>query len=57
MTTATEDAILLSDLADTGDLPLGEASLSDAEYETLMRRTGIAEGEAGTPVSAFNSSI
>jgi len=57
MTAATEDATYLSDLTDAGDLPLGEASLSDAEYETLLRRTGIAEGEAGTPVSAFNSSI
>jgi hypothetical protein len=26
-------------------------------YARIMRRIGIAEGEPGTPVSAFNSSI
>jgi hypothetical protein len=57
MTTATQETALTSDLADTGDLPLGEGAPGDADYEALLRRTGVTEGEAGTTVSAFNSSI
>jgi hypothetical protein len=40
------------------DLPLGEeVGFDNAEYERIMRRIGVTEGELGTPVSAFNSSI
>jgi hypothetical protein len=47
---------LLSSLPDIGDLPLDDSS-GDIGYRELMRRTGLDDGEAGTPVSAFNSSI
>jgi hypothetical protein len=47
---------LFSDILDTQDLPLGDV-VSDGEYEHLLRRTGTVEGEQGTQVSAFNSSI
>jgi hypothetical protein len=47
---------LISALPDTGDLPLDDSS-GDTGYRELMRRTGLVDGEAGTPVSAFNSSI
>jgi hypothetical protein len=47
---------LISDIPDTQDLPLDD-EVSDGEYEQLLRRTGVAEGEQGTRVSAFNSSI
>lgn len=54
--TTTQD--LASDMAGLSDLPLDtEASIDDVEYAHIMRRTGIAEGEPGTSVSAFNSSI
>lgn len=52
----TDAPELLSPLPDTQGLPL-DSGLGDAEYLCLMRRTGLADGEAGTPVSAFNSSI
>jgi hypothetical protein len=40
------------------DLPLGgEVGFDNAEYAHIMRRIGVEEGELGTPVSAFNSSI
>lgn len=55
MTIAT--ASLVSEIPDTRDRPLDEGPGDDDEYAALMRRTGIAEGEAGTRVSAFNSSI
>jgi hypothetical protein len=42
-------------------LPDGHALSLDCadgiEYANLMRRIGLVEGEGGTPVSAFNSSI
>jgi hypothetical protein len=47
---------LLSSLPDTADLPL-DAATDGIGYRELMRRTGLEDGEAGTPVSAFNSSI
>jgi hypothetical protein len=48
---------LTSDLSKY-DMPLdAETSIDEAEYAHIMRRIGIVEGEAGTPVSAFNSSI
>lgn len=51
----TED--LTSDLS-VFDLPLdAEAGFDNVEYAHTMRRIGIVEGELGTPVSAFNSSI
>jgi len=57
MTPATEE-MLLSDLADLGDVPLNATPAIDAgQYARLMRQIGVTEGEAGTPVSAFNSSI
>jgi hypothetical protein len=48
---------LTSDLS-VYDLPLDAPdSFDDVEYAHIMRRIGIAEGEPGTSVSAFNSSI
>jgi len=45
-------------MSDLSDLPLdAEVNLDDAEYAHIMRRIGITEGEPGTTVSAFNSSI
>ena len=56
MTTAQD--LLSSGMADLADVPLdAEAVIGDAEYAAVMRRLGIAEGEPGTSVSAFNSSI
>jgi hypothetical protein len=52
------DHDIVSEVSDTRDLPLdAEVNLDDVEYAHLMRRIGIAEGEPGTSVSAFNSSI
>jgi hypothetical protein len=40
------------------DLPLGEEiGFDNDESARIMRQIGVAEGELGTPVSAFNSSI
>jgi hypothetical protein len=40
------------------DLPLGaDVDIDDAEYARIMRRIGNGDGEPGTEVSAFNSSI
>jgi len=45
-------------MSDIHDLPLdAEVSFDEVEYAHIMRRIGIAEGEQGTSVSAFNSSI
>ena len=49
-------ACLVSDMADGHELPL-DSTIDEPEYADIMRRIGIAEGEPGTPVSAFNSSI
>jgi hypothetical protein len=53
---ATDDEFILSDVLDSQDLPL-EVSVDGAEYALLMRRISLVEGEPGTHVSAFNSSI
>jgi hypothetical protein len=55
VTIAEREPLVLSDLSDGQDLPLD--LVDGAEYPGLMRRIGLSEGEAGTPVSAFNSSI
>jgi hypothetical protein len=47
---------ILSDVPDTRDLPL-EAPVDETEYARLLRRIGLVEGDSGTCVSAFNSSI
>lgn len=48
---------LTSDLS-VYDLPLdADVDFDNVEYAHAMRRIGIVEGELGTPVSAFNSSI
>ena len=58
MPTTYGDAVFTSDMSDIHDLPLdAEVSIDDVEYAHIMRRIGIAEGEQGTSVSAFNSSI
>ncbi len=50
--------VIPTDVSDILDLPLDtEINIDDVEYAHIMRRTGIAEGEPGTSVSAFNSSI
>ncbi len=51
---ATES--LRSDLLDCSDVPLDHAA-DDAELGQILHQVGIVEGESGTPVSAFNSSI
>lgn len=51
-------AVLTSDLSDFRNLPLDAGVVIDeVEYFRIMRRIGLADGEAGTTVSAFNSSI
>ena len=58
MSTTYADAVFTSDMSDIHDLPFDtEVSIDDVEYAHIMRRIGIAEGEPGTSVSAFNSSI
>jgi hypothetical protein len=58
MSKVCEDDVIVSVVPDTRELPLdAEVNLDDAEYAGIMRRIGIAEGEPGTSVSAFNSSI
>jgi hypothetical protein len=58
MSTTYADAVLTSDMSDIHDLPFDtEVSIDGVEYAHIMRRIGIAEGEPGTSVSAFNSSI
>jgi hypothetical protein len=58
MPTSYADDVFTSDMSDIRDLPLDtEVSFDEVEYGHIMRRIGIAEGEQGTSVSAFNSSI
>ena len=58
MATSYADDVFTSDMSDIHDLPLdAEVSIDDVKYAHIMRRIGIAEGEPGTSVSAFNSSI
>lgn len=58
MRTSYPDDVLTSDMSDIQDLPLdAKVGIDDVEYAHIMRRIGIAEGESGTSVSAFNSSI
>lgn len=50
--------MIVTDMSDIRDLPLdAEINIDDVEYAHIMRRIGIVEGEPGTSVSAFNSSI
>jgi hypothetical protein len=53
---AEKGTYVLSDLIDGQDLPL-DSTIDGPEYADLTRRIGLVEGEPGTPVSAFNSSI
>jgi hypothetical protein len=58
MPTTDAGAVFTSDMSDIHDLPLdAEVSIDDIEYAHIMWRIGIAEGEPGTSVAAFNSSI
>lgn len=58
MPTIYPGTVLTSSVPDLGDLPLdAEFSVDGDEYAHIMRRIGLAEGEPGTSVSAFNSSI
>jgi hypothetical protein len=58
MPTIYADEVIVSDVSDIRALPLDTAdNIDDAEYAHIMRRSGIVEGEPGTSVSAFNSSI
>jgi len=58
MATSYADDVFTSDMSDIHDLPLdAEVSFDGVEYAHIMRRIGVAEGEPGTSVSAFNSSI
>jgi hypothetical protein len=58
MSTTYSDAVVASDMTDINELPLDvEINIDESEYVHIMRRIGLVEGEAGTSVSAFNSSI
>jgi hypothetical protein len=58
MPTIYVDADITGDVSDISDLPFDtEVNIDDAEYAHIMRRIGVVEGEPGTSVSAFNSSI
>jgi FXSXX-COOH protein len=58
MSTLQVDPVITSDLTDLHDLSLDvEVNLDDGEYARIMRRIGLGDGEPGTTVSAFNSSI
>jgi hypothetical protein len=58
MPTTYADAVLISGLSNLCELPLdAEIGFDDAECAHIMRQIGIVEGEPGTTVSAFNSSI
>jgi hypothetical protein len=58
MATSYADDVFTSDMSDIHDLPLdAEGSFDEVESAHIMRRIGMAEGEPGTSVSAFNSSI
>ena len=58
MPTSYADDVFTSDVSYIHDLPLdAEVGFDEVEYAHIMRRIGIAEGEPGTSVSAFNSSI
>jgi hypothetical protein len=47
-----------SEVPDIGDIPLDTpVQVTGDDYARVMRRIGLAEGEPGTSVSAFNSSI
>jgi len=56
MPTITADDRLVSDLL-VADQPLDAECADSAEIAHTLRRIGLAEGEPGTVVSAFNSSI
>jgi hypothetical protein len=47
---------IISDVLDNHELPL-EVTVDETEYARLLRRIGLVEGDSGTSVSAFNSSI
>jgi hypothetical protein len=56
MPTQTKDSLLSGLSVDVRPFDEDD-SFDGAEYEHLMRQIGIVEGELGTTVSAFNSSI
>ena len=56
MPTITADDRFVSDLF-VADQPLDEEGVDNVEIAHAMRRIGVAEGELGILVSAFNSSI
>lgn len=58
MSSEYPDHVIPSEVPDTSDLPLDTEDLvADAEAEHVMRQIGLTEGEQGTTVAAFNSSI
>ncbi|MGH3264882.1 MAG: hypothetical protein ACRDNS_23150 [Trebonia sp.] len=58
MATSYADDVFTSDMSDVHDLPLdAEVGFDRVEYAYLVRRIGLADGEQGASVSAFNSSI
>lgn len=58
MTVIPAGASITSGMSDHGGQPLdAEVDIDDYEYARIMRRIGVTEGEPGTPVSCFNSSI
>jgi hypothetical protein len=58
MSTGNEDHVIQSNLSDIRDLPLdAEVNVDDVEYWHSLRRIGTGDGEPGTTVSTFNSSI
>lgn len=58
MPVAAADEIVPSRVTDISNVPLSaEVNIDGLEYMRIMRRIGITDGEAVTPISAFNSSI
>jgi hypothetical protein len=57
MAATQAEMIVTSDMSDIHDLPFDfEVNIDAVEFKRVMRRISV-EGDAGTPVSAFNSSI
>lgn len=56
MPTINADDRIVSDLF-VSDQPLDAEGIDNVEIAHTMRRIGLADGELGTLVSAFNSSI
>jgi len=58
MAATQAEALVTSDMSDIHDLPFDfDVNIDAVEFSRIMRRISVQDGDAGTPVSAFNSSI